>query len=159
MNRKALLPVFVSLGVFVVLFAAVALYLSYANNQKVDAVQSTAAVTSVTGISELKVTSADIPVSRQVVGGDLKVTGNVTIVDGLSSSSLRLTPVANTSTVQAGQLYSAADNSLYYYDGRTTTNITSINGVRSDVAQLRVDTARLLSKPEGVVTLQGVHRD
>lgn len=155
MNRKALLPVFVSLGIFVVIFGVVALYLWNASRQDV---KSTAdqSVTTVKGLQDLQVIDQPVSPTKQVIGGDLKVTGNVSIIDGLSSSSLQLTPVTNPTGLRTGQLYTNTDNNLYYYDGRVSSNISGgLATARVDINQLQQETAQFLNRPEGVLTLQG----
>jgi len=155
MNRKALLPVFVSLGIFVVIFGVVALYLWNASRQDV---KSTAdqSVTTVKGLQDLQVIDQPVSPTKQVIGGDLKVTGNVSIIDGLSSSSLQLTPVTNPAGLRTGQLYTNTDNNLYYYDGRVSSNISGgLATARVDINQLQQETAQFLNRPEGVLTLQG----
>ncbi|OJU87984.1 hypothetical protein BGO17_03285 [Candidatus Saccharibacteria bacterium 49-20] len=155
MNRKALFPVFVSLGIFVVIFAALGLYLWSASTKDVNkgAEQS---VTSLKGLKSLEVLDTPSSGTKQVIGGDLKVTGNVSIIDGLSSSSLQLTPVTNPSGLRTGELYTASDNNLYYYDGRSAANISGgLATARVDITRLQQETARIVSRPEGVLTLQG----
>lgn len=155
MNRKALLPVFVSLGVFVGIFGLVALYLWGASQKEVQS-GTDQSVATVKSLQDLQVIDQPISPTKQVIGGDLKVTGNVSIIDGLTSSSLQLTPVTNPAGLRTGQLYTNTDNNLYYYDGRVSSNISGgLATARVDIAQLQQETAQFLNRPEGVLTLQG----
>lgn len=83
MNRKALLPVVVSLGVFVVIFGVVALYLWNASRQTVSSERSQQSVSAVKELPQLEVNDEPVASTKQVIGGDLKVTGTVSIIDGL----------------------------------------------------------------------------
>ena len=157
MNRKALLPIAISLGVFTVIFAVVALFLWNASQNTVsNAPSSQTSVSTVAELPELEVDDTPLATGRQVIGGDLRVSGNVSIIDGLTSSSLQLTPLSSQTTLQAGQLYTSNDNNLYYYNGQTSANISGgLSAAQVDIAQLQADTAQLLTQPEAVVTLQG----
>ena len=156
MNRKALLPVFVSLGIFGLIFAVAAIYLAGASQREVDTTSASESVQSLQGIDEIEVVAVDAPSTRQVVGGDLRVTGNVSIVNGLSSSSLQLIPVSNPTNLQSGQLYTQTDGGLYYYNGQAATNITGgLVTAQNDITRLQQETQEILSQPEGVVTIQG----
>ena len=156
MNRKALLPVVVSLGVFVVIFGVVALYLWNASRQTVSSERSQQSVSAVKELPQLEVNDQPVTSTKQVIGGDLKVTGTVSIIDGLSASSLQLKPISSTANLRAGQLYSANNNALYYYDGRSSANITGgLSTAQVDIARLQTETQRILTQPEGVLTLQG----
>lgn len=155
MNRKALLPIFASLGIFLVIFVAVVLYIWQANQRPVTK-KADQSVSTINNLPSLKVEDQPLVSTKQIVGGDLKVTGNVTIVDGLSSSSLQLVPVNAQTKLQAGQLYTTGDSALYYYNGRSAANITGgLSTAQVNIAQLQSDTRRILAQPEGVVTLQG----
>ena len=157
MNHKALLPVFVSLGVFAALFAVVGIFLWNASQETVSNTStSDTSVSTITQLPELEVADTPLAEGRQVIGGDLKVSGNVAILDSLTSSSLQLTPGSTQESLQAGELYSTVDGSLYYYNGQTSANISGGLAVaQNDIAELQAETAQILNQPEAVLTLQG----
>jgi hypothetical protein len=156
MNRKTLLPILISLGVFLVIFAVVALYLWNASRKDVPSNTVSQNVSTINELPELEVTDEPLSPTKQIIGGDLKVTGNVTIIDGLSSSSLQLIPVTNQSNLRTGQLYTTNDNALYYYNGQNASNISGgLSNAQADIVALQEETQRFLNQPEAVLTLQG----
>lgn len=157
MHRKALLPIFIALGIFTVLFAVVALVLWNASQATVTRTDTDdSAVATITSLPELEVDDAPLATGRQVIGGDLRVSGTVSILDGLTSSSLQLTPIASQETLQAGALFTGNDSNLYYYNGQTSANITGgLATAQIDIAELQANTAELLTQPEAVLSLQG----
>lgn len=161
MTRHGLFwPLVVASGIGVVIVGGIAAAV-YNASQQTDNQQ----VTSSVSLPDVK--SSRAPLAREVIGGDLNISGatstrslsvaesttlnKVTVTGGLASKDLTLTS-ENSST--EGKLYVSTDGSLNYFNGREQANISAAAGaIQRPGAGLAVQNGQLTNS--GVLSLQG----
>ncbi|HET6622756.1 MAG TPA: hypothetical protein VFG56_02365, partial [Candidatus Saccharimonadales bacterium] len=145
MNRRILGPAVVALAIMAVILGGLIWLLAASHSQKDD---DSSSISKLSGADNLQFGELDLTPSKEIVGGDLAVTGQLTVSDGLSSSSLVITPSDPTSPA-VGQLYVTSDNNLHYFDGSDdivlsqigqlddlATQVGQLNGLANQVGQL-----------------------
>jgi parallel beta-helix repeat protein len=161
MNRHGLFwPLVVASGIGVVIVGGIAAAV-YNASQQADNQQ----VTSNVSLPDVK--SSRAPLAREVIGGDLNISGatsvrslsvaesttlnKVTVTGELNSKDLTLTSENSSAT---GKLYVSTDGSLNYSNGREQTNLSAAAGViQRPGAGLAVQNGQLTNS--GVLSLQG----
>lgn len=155
MNRsRALRPVLVVAALFVAASVGIGIYLFQAAGS-VGTDQASKVITPDLSGTNVKQPNSDV----HVVGGMLRVKGDLKVVDNLSTGAITITPTDMPGR-SAGQLYvKSGTNGLYYFDGQKDVDISSITTLTDDVAALKALTAAqaraMAGQNQGVITLQG----
>ncbi|HET7629864.1 MAG TPA: hypothetical protein VFK03_00655, partial [Candidatus Saccharimonadales bacterium] len=134
-NRRVLGPALVALAVMAVIFGGLVWLLVASSANKHN---DTSSISKLTGADNLQLDQPQLTPSREIVGGDLSVTGGLQVSDGLSGSSVTIAPTTSDQRL-AGQLYVTTDNSLHYFDGSDDidfSQISQIAGLTTQVNQL-----------------------
>src|SRR5664279_3418268 len=123
-SRRLLLPIAAGVGLLGLSTAAIVTVANMASNQTTNGSQNQT-------IALPQGTTRLLPVTSQVVGGDLEVTGHLTADDGITTNGITTGGVTFTPIVSppvAGQLYMKADNSLNYFNGTRNINLSAPAG-------------------------------